>query len=483
MEQAAARMGQLEPKLKARWFTLPRIFAGLSLVFGMTMAVLTPPFGVPDEPHHFLRAYQISEGHLLPTFHNNTGGADLPRSIGLTGRPFDASKRQRHLTTWSQIENAMRIPLAPRDVQYYEFSNTSAYSPLPYIPQALAIAIGRPLGLTPIELMYFGRFLNLLLWIATGYLALSLVSGIRRAIFLLMLMPMAIYIAASMSADVMCNCIAIIFSVLVFRQVTDERAQKISTRRIWLLVLLAIGIGLTKFVYLPLTAFPLLIPRRAFGTTHRKRFAAAAIMGAGLIAAVIWSLQTPGLDMIANGLSRNFYPRLQVEFLRQHPSAWLTVPIQTIKYDWREQLGSFVGEFGWMEATMDPSVCSVCLLVLLWSCKPSAKERSHDSVWKWLVLIGAIVLSSLFLLGLTAYLYWNPLGSPDVKGLQGRYLVPLTPVGIMLVWRCWSALPSRYHIQKNEWRLELETALFAVAALSYAIYVIYTFFYTGYSWF
>ena len=67
----------------------------MSIAFGLVMLIITPPFEAPDEPHHFMRAYQISQGQLLPTFRNNKGGDELPESILLISRPFDVSRRQR----------------------------------------------------------------------------------------------------------------------------------------------------------------------------------------------------------------------------------------------------------------------------------------------------------------------------------------------------------------------------------------------------
>jgi uncharacterized membrane protein len=457
---------------------------GFSLAFGLAMLIITPPFEAPDEPHHFMRAYQISEGHLLPTFRDNIGGAELPASILVVSAPFDNSRRQRKLISTEDISKALRVPLAPNDRRYFEFSNTSAYPPLPYVPQALAIAIGRPMGLTALQLMYLARLFNLLTWCGSGYLALSLAPGNRRPLFLLMLMPMSMYLATSMSADVVGNSLAILFCVMVWRQVAEPAGEKkISSRRAWLFVLMACGIGLTKFVYLPLTALPLLIPADAFGGRPRKRLVTAGAIAAGVAASVVWSLQTPGLDMVANGVGQNLYPRLQIEFLRQNPSAWLTLPIRTVAHSWKEQLTSFVGEFGWMQAPVSPIVTILYCLALLWACQPHVDDPAPAPVWKWVAIVPAIVLSSLFALGLTAYLYWNPLGSPDVKGLQGRYLIPLGTAVVMLIARLWRRLPQRSRARRSVWKLEFECVLIAAAANLYGIYVICIWFYTTKPWF
>jgi uncharacterized membrane protein len=476
-------MPDTESSIVPRWPGLPRVFVALSLVLGLAMLIITPPFEVPDEPHHFMRAYQISEGHLMPTFTNNKGGTELPASIRLITTPFDASSRKRTLISTDAIAKAMRVPLAPDDRQYFEFSNTSAYPPLPYVPQVLAIAIGRPMGLTALQLMYLARLFNLLTWCAGGYLALLLAPGIQRPLFLLMLMPMSMYLAASMSADVAVNLLAIVFCLLVWRQITEPQiGKKISTRNAWLLVLTGCCIGLTKFVYLPLTALPLLIPAEAFGGRHRKRFITAGVIAAGLTASTLWAMQTPGLDMVANGVGQDFYPRIQLEFIHQHHSSWLTVPIQTIGNSWKEQITSFVGEFGWMDAPVSPVIAILYCVALLWACRPTNGDAKVGPVWRWVIIVPAIELCSLFLLGLTAYLYWNPLGSPEVTGLQGRYLIPLAPAVIILIAGLWRRLPARFRTGRAEWKLEMECALIAAGAIVYGIYVIYMRFYTVKPW-
>src|SRR5438309_11824115 len=64
-----------------RWARPHRIFPWLALLFGLPLAFLTAPFQAPDEPSHFYRAYQISEGHLLPVYRNHRGGGDLPENL------------------------------------------------------------------------------------------------------------------------------------------------------------------------------------------------------------------------------------------------------------------------------------------------------------------------------------------------------------------------------------------------------------------
>ena len=51
------------------------------LLFGLLFALLIPPFQSPDEPNHFYRAWQVSEGHFFPEKKGDRLGGMLPASL------------------------------------------------------------------------------------------------------------------------------------------------------------------------------------------------------------------------------------------------------------------------------------------------------------------------------------------------------------------------------------------------------------------
>ena len=59
-----------------------RVALRLALFSGLLWVALIPPFQSPDEPNHFFRAWQISEGHFFPekTADRRLGGV-LPESV------------------------------------------------------------------------------------------------------------------------------------------------------------------------------------------------------------------------------------------------------------------------------------------------------------------------------------------------------------------------------------------------------------------
>src|SRR5690348_367340 len=122
-------MTTTSPNSPSRRFTLPRIFVALGFLSGLVMLFLTPPFCVPDEPHHLMRAYQVSEGTFLPIFKHNFGGDMLPINIEAVSMLFSFDQRFNSPFNSEKMSHVYHVPVFPDQRKYMEFSNTSAYSP------------------------------------------------------------------------------------------------------------------------------------------------------------------------------------------------------------------------------------------------------------------------------------------------------------------------------------------------------------------
>jgi hypothetical protein len=102
------------------WFgRLDHCYALIALLIGFLYLLITPPFQVPDEPNHFFRCYQISEGHLLPERLESQVGGEIPRSlidtvqevggeytfdrVGLILEYLDYHPPKGHRNRWNQL--------------------------------------------------------------------------------------------------------------------------------------------------------------------------------------------------------------------------------------------------------------------------------------------------------------------------------------------------------------------------------------------
>lgn len=485
--------GAAPPPSWARWIEPHRVFPLLALVYGLSLVFLTPPFQSPDEPAHFYRAYQISEGHFLPDYHRpvgeiapgaaaggagahflavekDVGGGDLPDSLEIVARRFAHLQRPRgykasstldanYQVSAAELADAWHLALDPQRRHFTRFVS-AIYSPASYVPQAAAIFLARRLGFGPLALMYAGRVGNLVLWIFLSCLALRIAPTCRRPLLLLLLMPMTLFQAASLSADATTNALAVLFAAMVLRYVkldTPAGSLAAASPRVGpgacaAFAVMAAMLALAKFVYLPLLALVLLIPPARAGGPRRYAVAITILVLLSLAAFTAWTSQTRGLDTVVMD-KPGINPAEQLHFLRTHPSHLRTLITATVARDGSRIIRSFVGNLGWLDTPMSHLFTDAYLIAMFAACWLQV-ERSSFSRLLFILVAGAPVAISTLAIALLNYLYVIPVGENVAGGIQGRYLIPLAPAVILLLWglaprrlgRLWPDLSPQFNL-------------------------------------
>jgi len=141
--------------------TPEKTFLFFGIVWGIINVFLTPPFQVQDEPAHFFRAFQISEGKLFPKSYSISLGEYLPLSLNKFEDVWaKVVVEKKGKTSFSDFRDAMKIPLKVHQTKFFSFHNTALYSPVTHLPQASGIFIGRFMGLPVLVIFYLGRIFN-----------------------------------------------------------------------------------------------------------------------------------------------------------------------------------------------------------------------------------------------------------------------------------------------------------------------------------
>jgi uncharacterized membrane protein len=461
-------------------FSLPGIFVAFSLVFGSAMMILTPPFQVPDEPTHFLRAYQISQGQWTPTWHNNVGFGVMPISINQIFQPFLDLRHGKTTTSWGIILRTLHIPLQSEKSGVYAIISSSSYSPMVFLPQAAGIAFGRIMDWPPLVLMYLGRLANLLVWISLGYAALRIAPNFARPLMLLMLMPMSLFQAASNSPDALTNGLAFLVTAIAFRFISPEDSadpSPIGWRWLAIFIFSAAALSLTKAAYLALAGLILLVPPFRIGGYGKYAGVLLLIAAASVIPLLLWARQTPGLDMVTYSGPDHVSARDQVQFLESHPAALAEIPFFTFNRQSWFIAFSFVGRLGWLNIQLSPVFVLVYMILLVFACRPGMDEPAlpfpRRMIWVMpLVLAGAV--GGVLLLN---HLYWTPVGTLGVVGLQGRYFIPIAPAVLLFLSGIWRALPTEFRALKSQNYRNAVAAAIALISCVYALTVLYLHFF------
>jgi predicted membrane protein DUF2142 len=391
----------------------------LGLLGALPLVVLTPPFQVPDESQHFLRAYQLSELRTPVTVRDGETKAMLPSSLieliesflgtraVLAPRPITAQPLRQ---TWRALER----PLEPwrRELVILQYST---YPPAPYLPQAIAMAAGRWLGAGPLGLLYIGRVTNALVALIVLALAVQLMPIGRELTMLFGLLPMAIYQYASVSPDA-----AVIATGFLFTAVALGGQLRARWTAGQLGVAMASGLVFCgqKPVYAPLllAGLPATLVQ---GRAKHTLLVHAAIVAIVLGGAAAWM----GFASRYYNLQSGTGVSGQAAFIAAHPLAYLEVVAGQFS-DFRFLYWSGVGKLGWLKVYLPDfayvlPLCGV-LLGTLAQPRDTARLPALAVAWDAVLLAGAGVLIIT-----AAYLVWNDVGSATVEGVQGRYFLPL----------------------------------------------------------
>lgn len=363
-----------------------RLFLVLASLFGLGFAFATPPCYVPDEVAHFWRAVSIAGGTLQPAGNK----APVPKGyqvfVFCVMHGNDQVSGQQMRTAWTIDEKGdeiVSLTVVP-----------SSYTPANYLPQIAAALVGRAAHLRPMIVFYLGRLFALAAFIALVAFAIRTTPFLKWGFCAAALLPMTLFMAASWSADSMTIALAFLVTALALRGVANPIA--------------AFLLGLCKPVNF-LVAF----------ISRRWIMPAAALLGFVLLVVISRGTETARWSCITGDPLR---------FARIVASDYAT---STAAY--AEQM---VGRLGRLDVVLPPPViwlewALLALIVLSAGEKIPRAQR-----------VLALAVSVALMLSISTWMYvtWTPGCDPPLRGIQGRYFLPLLPalmLGLSNPWWRW----------------------------------------------
>ncbi len=404
---------------------VPKLFLLLSILVAPFFVFLSAPFQAPDESAHYWRAYELSELDLFADKDSNGNfGYPVPRSVALFAQKALEQTNPRARLQTSTLSAGTQDSSG---TVFVGFDNAAIYSPVLYVPQIVGIWLGKLLHAPPIFGFYAGRVLNYSLYVLCAYLALRLIPIGRRLFFVLALLPMSLFLAASLSPD----ATIIGASLLTIAFGASKLLQKSALQRTDLVIMLGLGavLSLTKMGYFLLAYIYLLIPHAKFSSRNESRFFKSALVIITIALALTWSIlvAAPAEHIHTVLLPGTFVDtKLQLQGLLHGPFHFLGTVINTYLLHSSALLYmSFVGVFGWLDITL-PFLAYVLLPILLTlafladnqeaEILPSRRSR---------IGISLIAIAVVGILSTTLYLGYSQVGAPYIDGLQGRYFIPI----------------------------------------------------------
>ncbi len=453
-----------------------RSFCIVALLFGSLFVFVVPPFQVADEFNHFYRAWQVSDGIFVGvrTADNRLGG-DLPVAVAKITQPF----RSLPFHSENQIKSNtifynLSVPLDENNRQFTDFANTAIYAPTAYVPQAVAIAIGKFLKIGPLSIFYFSRFLTLLFWLSMVYAALKILPIHRNLFVGLALLPSSLFINASASGDVVTNACSFLFIALCVKMMVEKKSllKQINLIGIGLLFLTSLIMSLNKLAYFPLIFLFLLIKKEHVNGLKNKIGLATALIVTNLTAIVFWSKTIQPIYLrfedyhpifrVGQQLNENVDPSVQLQFILHNPLYFSKIATFSLLKTLPHTLIHYVGKFGWEKNYLPLWLIALILLLLIIqtvfplihlrkipsvflrfgsesSVEPSLRKPeggflrlSKDplSIKAKFGLFGIGILTT-YSFAAAMYGIWCPVGSDFIENLGGKYFIPIYPLFLL----------------------------------------------------
>jgi len=446
---------KIQPFIVQWNFAPERCYVILALVFGFSLVFLTPPLQVYDEINHFNRSYQLAELNIFQF--DSTVPVSLMQLFNDYGKmTFDTLKK----TSIDEIFSHKDVELNPQA----RLKVIVPHHIFPYFPQALGIFIGKKFNCSPVTLLYIGRIFNLLFSIALIYLAIRTAPILKWTFFLLGLMPMTLFLCASLSKDGMVISLAFLLIALFLRFAYDHQ-KEISTKDLFILFVVSFLVATTRSIYVILIGMFLLIPVYKIGSFKKYVLIFMGLAITVFLATQIEALKplfqpkivdstqltmnltstpdTPSTPAISTfEYYRSDRPNIipkginfieQKNFILHNPIQYLGIMFNSL-FIYRKDfyVESFVGMMGWYRDLPKWHINLYLWILLITALLYSNKEIKIGLANK--LIIVAIFIAGVVLIETGQYLIWTPVGQNYIEGVQGRYFIPYAPLLFLFLY-------------------------------------------------
>jgi hypothetical protein len=409
-------------------------FVGLSMLFGTLTMALTPPLEGPDEPAHFLRAYGISRGEIIPatTDAQDRKGIFLPARLYRGYAVFEAALFKlgkaegfSYRNVWAEYFRTAQAPQPEeRTAIFKPYWGSEGYAPVAYLPYVAAALFARAADLDFVGTLFLMRFAGLAAMTAVAAYAVAIAGPLRWAFLLIAMLPSALYGRSVVSADGAALAYAMVVAGLCV-----QAARTAGAGRAWERSLFMTLCVLSKP---PQIAFALLeAMARPFKELPRHWRTLALVMLPGLILSPLWVAAVSAdagawrLFLDTDMPPEHFSLAWKLRFMLGHPLHFPKAAITTLRWT-RDYWLQLIGILGWIDTWLQYWVYPAMSLALIGAwLTPLELERS-------------VRLRIALVSGLTAFVYWlaiyliffvvwTPIASIEVEGVQGRYFLPVLP--------------------------------------------------------
>ncbi len=394
------------------------IFIIFAFIFGVIFMFLTPPYKVPDESSHLLRACEVADG----IFYNKTPAQNVECDKYI--------QRQFSLI---------------RPAEVYQ---VTGYPPVLYAFSSLGLNAGKFWG--GAVMFYLGRIFNLLMWIALIAAAIRITPVFKYQFLFAALLPMSVYVGMSLSADAFNNAFSFLFFAYLFKLIYDKK--DLERQDYILLVLMSVLSAFTKGAIYPIFLFFFLPIKK-----HKYLFSFLCLGAAFALMSWWASINLPFYNPQAS-------PDIHRYLLLHNPFDFILLYIKALIHNCFYYIRGCIGILGLLDVRFALHIYIITILAFFSSFffLPEKKVSNPQRI-----LSLAVLFMFLTMLHCVLYITWTPVGTYKISGFQGRYLISILPF-IFLIF----AQNKDYVSEKFQKYYKILLIIFIFLLLLYASWIL-----------
>ena len=392
---------------------------------GIIFMLIVPPYASADEDRHLLECQDFSsaifgyemEGEKEHWLRECDANTELSRDLSVKNYQYVA---ENFFAGCDSKEMELKYI---DDITYDE--DNVVY----YYPGIIGITIGRLFNMGTIATYMLARVFMLVTYLVITYFAIKKIPVFKAGYAILMLLPSTMQRAATVSYDGLMLAYIFIFVAYVFYYIYNVKTIKVVDAVVMALsgVLLAVGKG---GAYIPFLLMLFMIPKENFGKKVKYGFIVAGAILLCLVAFVGFNYELFADIAGSTGGETNdlLWTEEEGYTLREiitSPKRSLKVFINTFIMLGGAKYSEMIGNgFGWLQVYVsDIWVVAFSILIVMTLFNESGENFTFSKKQK--LMFGVIAVASMGFVILSMWLFWTPLNSSYIEGLQGRYFIPI----------------------------------------------------------
>ena len=409
---------------------LEKIFIIVSLFVGTLLVLLVPPYNSPDEETHFMYAYEISKGNILPSVENNKSGHYIPNSI------FDSIDKNKKIVdnadakySYSEIKSNV---LYTNDYEKKGFwiLNVQNQPIIAYLAPALGTIVASNLEaytggkVSSDVLLQFARFFSLLIYSIIGYFSIKITPKFKNSFFAILLLPLSVFLRSMVSYDGFILVVVAIVLANILRLI-DSKDVMFKKRDFLFFIITGFALLNVKTIYSIVFLGLLAIPDSVFNGKKNKWKNIVSIIIVILSISIARRLLYIGLTNESNPLFGK-----QISFIINHPFQYFKIMIHNIFSQLKIMSWWMIGVYGCLD-TFTPLLIQFLIKIYLFFIILMDAFYEKINISKKIKFgYFCLIILSVFAIYTYMYIYWttlvtNIIGGGIITGVQGRYYIPL----------------------------------------------------------